>query len=252
MEQPGKVTKDGKADETPHHGMLRGRTTGTGSDSTSRATVHRTERRKEQQVRGGETLLHIASLNVGGITGAWRLFNSIHEGENKNVDVWCIQEVAMTKVEAQAASRYLSKKGYYFHAAGAYAKRTEDEQMKGGVAMITRKELRQGSRWTQVKGHASVLAVDVEGLTVATVYAPPQDNHKRSLAELIMEVWATQWTNVRWIAIGDWNSNIRPEAQAGIEHNPAATMLADRANARILPPMEGGDGTDKSGMRFTR
>jgi len=37
----------------------------------------------------------VATLNTGRAQGLWRLNNTIHEPSLEEVDVWCLQEVAL-------------------------------------------------------------------------------------------------------------------------------------------------------------
>jgi len=81
----------------------------------------------------------VATLNTGGAQGLWRLINTVHEPSLEEVDVWCLQEVALEEEEDKTVARHLARRGYNFWAAGCYDKRTQIMQKKGGAAIAIKK-----------------------------------------------------------------------------------------------------------------
>jgi len=171
----------------------------------------------------------VATLNTGGAQGLWRLINTIHEPNLEEVDVWCLQEVALEEEEDKTVARHLARRGYNFWAAGCYDKRTQIMQKKGGTAIAIKKELKQTQRIGEARGHAALAAVRAEGIMVGSVYTPPQDKHKRLLTEVVEEALATKWQGHAWMITGDWNDD-----QKEGDVNTTELLLREQPQARTV------------------
>ena len=101
--------------------------------------------------------------------GAWRVMDILvkareEDDEYEQEDVICMQEIAMTKEEAEAFKRVANRNGYRGHYVGGYwgNHRHGGKQKHGGVMTLVMKEFRTEWGHTASSGTAAVVTAKVD------------------------------------------------------------------------------------------
>ena len=106
--------------------------------------------------------------------------------------------------------------------------------LKGGTAIIVKKELKQSSRTLRANGKASLVAVQVEGVTIASTYAPPTEEGKKQMSELLRD-WQEETTPpARTLIAGDWNIDAAQATRPDGESHQAVDYFLAQPNYRIV------------------
>ena len=98
--------------------------------------------------------------------------------------------------------------------------------------MLVKKTLRQGQRLKEQRKNTSMVAARVEGMVVASVYAPPHLQQKKEASAMILEQLEQKWKQYSDIVLlGDWNTDTDKQ-----EINDTERMMAQRRETRVVKP----------------
>ena len=106
----------------------------------------------------------VRSINTGGAPGVWRVLDAV-ESRECIADVWCIQELRMSKEEFGALENKFASARYYLHhqpgkpTTGSWG---EDKAL-GGVMVAVAKRLKQRLVSVDEQGVAQRVSVEVQG-----------------------------------------------------------------------------------------
>lgn len=167
------------------------------------------------------------TINAGGSTGAWRVSQMLsdHDDPDTRPDVVAIQEARLTGAEQVRWQTAVERRGYVAYMSGGATDRAG--RPAGGAALLVHRSLRSRPLLSLSEGFFLVAAW-VEGLAVASAYAPFDERVDTAMAEARSQLEAL--TAGRFLCAGDWN--MQPEEHPWVDEACGTRALAPRVPTR--------------------